>query len=376
VRAVLASLVSLVVACGSSSSAPNPPPPPPVAVPDAGAAVVTDPRIARGGAAFVKYCALCHGEAAQGYVADHAPSLRSPTFLESADDTFLARSIALGRPSTPMAAYAKELGGPLSDADIADMIAWIRHGGPTHRPPPPSTGKGDAAAGAALYATTCQSCHGDRATRLTAVQLGHPVFLALASDAFIRDAIVRGRPGTPMEAYGGKLTATQIDDLVAHLRSWAEKPTTAPPPPVAPPADGPVVINPRGKAPQWKLKDGRFVAAADVKAAYVGKRKMVIVDARPPSDWLTLRIPGAISIPHYDVSTLDRIPNDGTWVVAYCACPHHASGVIVDELRKRGYKNTAVLDEGILFWHRQGYPVEGSNAALPPAADPHAGHKH
>ena len=123
-RAVLASLVSLVVACGSSSSAPNPPPPPPVAVQDAGAAAVADPRIARGGAAFVKYCALCHGEAAQGYVADHAPSLRSPTFLESADDTFLARSIALGRPSTPMAAYAKELGGPLSDADIADMIAW------------------------------------------------------------------------------------------------------------------------------------------------------------------------------------------------------------------------------------------------------------
>jgi hypothetical protein len=98
VRAVLASLVSLVVACGSSSSAPNPPPPPPVAVQDAGAAAVADPRIARGGAAFVKYCALCHGEAAQGYVADHAPSLRSPTFLESADDTFLARSIALGRP--------------------------------------------------------------------------------------------------------------------------------------------------------------------------------------------------------------------------------------------------------------------------------------
>jgi cytochrome c oxidase cbb3-type subunit 3/ubiquinol-cytochrome c reductase cytochrome c subunit len=45
-------------------------------------------------------------------------------------------------------------------------------------------------------------------------------------------------------------------------------------------------------------------------------------------------------------------------VLAYCACPHHASGIIVDELRKRGFKHTAVIDEGILFWHQQGYPVE------------------
>lgn len=364
-RAVLLSLCLALLACGSSSSAPKPPP---VAARDAGAvdAAPLDPRLARGEAAFQKYCALCHGAAAQGYVADHAPSLRSPTFLESADDSFLSRSIALGRPGSPMAAYSKDLGGPLSDADIADMVAWIRHGGPPHQPPAPGAGTGDAAAGAALYATTCQSCHGDRTTRLTAVQLANPVFLALASDAFLRDAIVRGRPGTPMTPFAGKLTDAQIDDLVAHLRSWAEKPTPPPPPPIAPPpADGPVVIHPRGKTPTWKLKDDRFVAAADVRAAYAQKRKMVIIDARPPSDWLALRIPGAISVPHYDVAGLDRVPNDGTWVVAYCACPHHASGIVVDELRKRGFKHTAVLDEGILFWQQQGYPVEGSRATAP-----------
>lgn len=336
--------------------------------------------MARGGEAFQKYCALCHGPEAKGYVADHAPSLVTSTFLESADDTFIARSIELGRPGTPMAGYGKDLGGPLSDADIADMVAWLRHGRPAYKGPPPIKGNGNAAAGAAIYTANCQRCHGDPTTRVDAIMLGHPVLLALASDAFLHDAIVRGRPDTPMEAWGTKLTPTQIDDVVAHLRSWA-KPTTPPPtpPPTPPTPPGPVVMNAKGKAPTFTLREDRFVPAAQVKAAFDAKRRMVIVDARPPSDWLALRIPGSISIPHYDMAALAGIPNDGTWVLAYCACPHHASGVIVDELRKRGYRNTAVIDEGILFWHQQHYPVDGTNAKLPvPTSVPsgHEGHVH
>ena len=57
------------------------------------------------------------------------------------------------------------------------------------------------------------------------------------------------------------------------------------------------------------------------------------------------------------VVTMDSEYFDGTWVIAYCACPHHASGEVVDKLRGRGFKHTAVLDEGILFWKQQGYPV-------------------
>ncbi|MEZ4399581.1 MAG: c-type cytochrome [Kofleriaceae bacterium] len=363
-RAATLSLSIVLVACSSSSSG-GPAPQPIVAARDAGAdAPQGDPRVARGGAAFQKYCALCHGPEGKGYVADHAPSLVTDTFLESADDTFIARSIELGRPGSPMAGYGKDLGGPLADSDIADIVAWLRSGRPSYRPPPPVTGKGDPVAGAALYAATCQKCHGDRATRLDAIQLGHPVLLALASDAFLRDAIVRGRPGTPMLPFGQTLTPQQIDDVVAHLRSWAASPPPPPPPPPPVPLPtGPVVLNPKGKAPAFTLREDRFVPAAQVHAALAAKRKLVVIDARPPSDWLALRIPGAISVPHYEPSGLDQVPNDGTWVVAYCACPHHASGIIVDELRKRGYKHTAVLDEGILFWNQQGWPVVGTAAA-------------
>ena len=75
-------------------------------------------------------------------------------------------------------------------------------------------------------------------------------------------------------------------------------------------------------------------------------------------------IPGAISMPYYEMKRIEEVPNDGTWVLAYCACPHHASGEVVDALRKLGYAKTAVIDEGITFWKQKGYPM-----ALPPPAE-------
>jgi cytochrome c oxidase cbb3-type subunit III len=54
--------------------------------------------------------------------------------------------------------------------------------------------------------------------------------------------------------------------------------------------------------------------------------------------------------------------------VAYCACPHHASGEVVDALRAKKYQNTAVLDEGILFWRDKGYGLVGEAVPAAPAA--------
>ena len=369
---------------GESSGEPSRPP---AAQPrlDAGVAPTTptaDPRMARAAALYKTHCALCHGPEAKGYAADNAPSLVNPTFLDGVDDTFFRRSIELGRPGTAMGGYGRDVGGPLDDTQIAELIAFFRAGRPKGPPLPPAPTGGDAARGAAIYNDACKKCHGDPSVRGTAPHLANPVFITLAKDEFIAHAIRHGRPGTPMEAFA--LTDPQIADVLALLRSWSpSRPPTVTPtvPPPPPPTDGPVVINPKGKAPSFTLRDGRFVPADQVKKAFDDKRKMVLVDARPASDWTAMRIPGALSIPHYSMATMSRIPNDGTWVIAYCACPHHASGEIVDELRKRGYKNTAVLDEGILVWNQRGYPTEGVNAAAlrgaaAPAPHDHSGHDH
>ena len=53
-------------------------------------------------------------------------------------------------------------------------------------------------------------------------------------------------------------------------------------------------------------------------------------------------------MPSYDVDECAaKLPKDGTWIVAYCACPHAASGRVAAALRDRGFKNVVVLDEGV-----------------------------
>lgn len=324
-----------------------------------------DERFAAGAAAWAKYCALCHGRDANGYAADHAPSLVSPTFLESASDELIARGIREGRPGTAMAAYGKGRGGPLGEDDITALITFLRDRGAAPVPPPPLSRApvaGDPARGQTIYDAHCKSCHGTRTDRGNAVHLANAALLSAASDAFLRHAIVHGRPGTPMPAFAGALAEDEIDDAVALLRSWATPVRPEHKPPPEPPPLGEVVIHPAGKAPDFTLRDGLYVPIDQVKKALDDKRRIVIIDARAPSDWFTGRIPGSISVPYYAFARLDSVPKDGTWVTAYCACPHHASGAVIAELRKRGYPNTAILDEGILEWKKRGYPVASDPA--------------
>jgi rhodanese-related sulfurtransferase len=88
--------------------------------------------------------------------------------------------------------------------------------------------------------------------------------------------------------------------------------------------------------------------------------KFIILDARSKAAWNQTHIPGAVPVPYYDEpdTFIKNIPNDDTWILVYCACPHAASDRVVNTLRRFKYKNTAILDEGILVWAQRGYPVQ------------------
>jgi cytochrome c oxidase cbb3-type subunit 3/ubiquinol-cytochrome c reductase cytochrome c subunit len=298
--------------------------------------------------------------------------LSSPTFRATASTAFLQAAIERGRAGTAMAGFGKAVGGPLEAAEVDALILFIRGGAGAPPVLPPKASKGDVAKGAGVYAAHCQTCHGTVEQRGNAVHLANPMFLATASDAFLRVAIVEGRPGTVMEAWRDKLTAPEIEDVIAYVRSLARPvplaPVVAASPVVQPPP--PVVMNPKGDAPDFALRLGRYASVADVAKAYTERRRFVLIDARPTSDYLRMHIPGAISVPYFDMRDLAKVPNDGTWVVAYCVCPHEESGRILEELRGRGYPNTAILDEGFFVWKEQGHPVEAAPGQLPIAAPP------
>jgi mono/diheme cytochrome c family protein/rhodanese-related sulfurtransferase len=318
-----------------------------------------DAQLAWGARVYGKHCALCHGGNGEGYVADNANALGNQDFLVSISDDFLWRSIANGRPDTPMAAHAKRYGGPLDDADIDALVALIRSW--QHEAAAdiaPETIIGDPAAGRSAFTKSCAECHGDQGQGVTAISLNNPEFLASASDGQIRWAILHGRRGTPMAAFEDQLPEETINDLVALIRSWQRDIPMRTEEPELPETQN-VVLNPNGPSPQFSLREGRYVSAEQLDAAMRNGIRLALLDARPTSDWHLGHIPGAVSAPHYDAdSIIERLPRDGTWIVSYCACPHKYSDALTDALRSAGFQNTAVLDEGVKWWQQEGFPME------------------
>jgi cytochrome c oxidase cbb3-type subunit 3/ubiquinol-cytochrome c reductase cytochrome c subunit len=90
--------------------------------------------------------------------------------------------------------------------------------------------KSPAERGADLYATYCALCHGKTGEGYLADEanaLGNQDFLKSATDDFIIEAIVRGRPGTPMSAWGkeraGVLATSDVLAILAFIRSWQKE---------------------------------------------------------------------------------------------------------------------------------------------------------
>ena len=317
---------------------------------------------ADGAALYARYCALCHGAAGEGYAADNATRLNGPELLGTATDEFLTLAIALGRTETAMAAYLDDLGGPLSQDEIASIVSYLRdwqHGPAVSLPD--STVEGDPERGAVVYAEHCAVCHGTLAEGGSAQSLNRWAFLSEASDGFLRYAVAEGRADTPMPAFADELASAEIDDVVAFLRRFEQEPDAVPaslqPPPVA---KMPIVVHPEGPPASFELREGRYVAAASVREALSDGARLVLLDARTTSDWLIERLPGSIPVPYYDDPgpIVDLLPRDDTWILAYCGCPHAASGQVVDALRKLGFERTAVIDEGFFHWVDEGYPTE------------------
>jgi len=177
-------------------------------------------------------CAACHGDQGNGGV---GVPLALPAFLASVDDTFLSKTIRLGRPGRVMPAFAK-----LSDAQVAAIVRHIR--GWSGKPAPVFSDipvEGDPEKGEVLFAKHCSGCHGvdgrgGKGTGVTfsrkrdfpiiAPALANPGFLEAASDAMIRHTLRYGREGTPMVSFLAQgLGEQDIDDLVSYVRSFAAR---------------------------------------------------------------------------------------------------------------------------------------------------------
>ncbi|RJP93828.1 MAG: hypothetical protein C4518_05270 [Desulfobacteraceae bacterium] len=318
----------------------------------------------KGSGLYEKYCSMCHGPNGEGYLADEAPALANQDFLVSASDAYIISGILRGRPGTPMSAWAKEKGGALTKDDAAALLSYIRS---WQKEPSVNLNNkkvnGNAENGSGIYERWCAACHGKYGADGNAVKLSNPVFQETASDGFIRYAVQYGRRDTPMAAYKKLLKPAEIDDVVAFVRTLKIK--DAQPDTVAVASEDMAkiirekgVIHPGNPSANFQLIENRYAAADAVYAAYKAGQSLIIVDARPQSDYLRGHIKGAISIPFYDIgSAVGLLPKD-IWIITYCVCPHALSGRAADQLKTAGYDKVAILDEGFFFWQNKGYPTE------------------
>jgi mono/diheme cytochrome c family protein len=224
---------------------------------------------ATGAATYWENCSPCHGLQAEGVT---GPALRNNKFIKSATDLAVASVIGQGRTGTEMPAWLAANGGPLSAADIANVVAFLRSyqdvpilptatplppepsetpapaNAPTAEPARPSnegapgnavnlTGNTDR--GQVAFGQYCSSCHGPegRAGRPNpdsddgAVPGINPIDPTIASadaktfaaniDLFIEHGSVPAgsKPQIMMPPFGDNklLTDQQIADLIAYV---------------------------------------------------------------------------------------------------------------------------------------------------------------
>lgn len=321
---------------------------------DAGRPVSAD----HGAALYARMCAVCHGAEGEGYLADQAPALAQPDFLTTVSDEFLSFAIAVGRRGSTMSAWQTDHGGPLSPDDVRDVVAHLR----SWQKQPAATLVdtlivGEATRGRLLFKQHCAQCHGPKAPY---VHILNRQLLIHAKPTFLRHAILQGRPPTKMPAFQKQLGDQGVEDLVAYLRSlpsWpvpGEVPGNAGPPPIP---LGPVPLNPRGHEPRGFRSFPAMTSVDTVGRALKGGARMVLIDARNPSDYANSHIAGAVSVPFYDPGPyLDALPRD-VWLVCYCGCPHAESGALAKQLVEAEFRKVTVLDEGLSVWEAKGHPL-------------------
>jgi len=186
---------------------------------------------AAGQALFSQYCAVCHGDFGEGGANPANPAITitpisTEQYLITRDDVTLRAIINRGQPDSGMSPFGLAFGGPLDEEEVGAIVAHIRSW--QANPPvvlPPEIEQAPLLSDATeIYGQFCAQCHGVDGEGGIGPAFQTPEFQAIRSDEWLFESIDLGHPATAMIAWGEVLTAEQITDLVAHIRSLGSRP--------------------------------------------------------------------------------------------------------------------------------------------------------
>lgn len=174
--------------------------------------------VSEGHVLFAQYCTVCHGKEGEGV---DAPALNDSNFLKESGDERIFSLISSGVPGTEMPAWSQRHGGPFTDQQVSQLVAFIRAWEPTAPDRQAEALQGDPAKGLVIFNSTCIICHGEQGLGTDrAPALNDPVKLGQFDDQWYIDTISAGRPAQGMPTWGTVLSPAEIRDLVALLRAW------------------------------------------------------------------------------------------------------------------------------------------------------------
>jgi len=172
-------------------------------------------------------CAACHGADGRG---GPAIALADPVYLGIVDDATMRKVTVNGIHGTAMPAFAHSAGGLLTEQQVDVIISGIRTrwGKPgildgANVPSYAAKSPGDAARGAGVYKTFCESCHGangrggPKGSNIT-----NGSFLSLMSDQGLRTVVIIGRPELDApdwraDVAGKPMSEQEVSDVVGWL---------------------------------------------------------------------------------------------------------------------------------------------------------------
>ena len=185
---------------------------------------------------YSQNCAACHGENGTGGI---GVPLSLPSFQSTISDDYVRKTIQLGRPGRIMPAFT-QLKPDEIDAIVSHVRAWNKSKPVTY---PATPVAGNPIRGKQLFAQYCAGCHGangeggkgtgvtfsrPRDLPIMAPALHNPGFLAAATDAMIKNTLIKGRAGTPMVSfYQHGLREKDINDITRYVRSFEQQPTVS-----------------------------------------------------------------------------------------------------------------------------------------------------